>query len=334
MTGRPPPSEAQAPDRAAALAAALATVLEPVLGPGLEVRGVRRMPGGSSRETWAVEVGEDGGTARRLVLRRDPPGAPSAGLALEAALLRAAAGAGVPVPALVTSGDAASPVGSAFVIVEHVEGETLPRHILRDVEAAGTGAALAAQCGRVLADIHAIAPASVPGLAGGDPLEQLRGLLDVLGQPHPAFELAMRWLAGARPPRSGEAVVHGDFRNGNLIVGPEGIRAVLDWELAHRGDPLEDLGWLCVKAWRFGSALPVGGFGTRAQLVGAYEEATGSTVDADALFWWEVLGTLRWGVICIVQVMTHVTGAVRSVELAAIGRRVCEVEWDLLELLP
>lgn len=309
-------------------------MLAPVVGPDVEVTDLARMPGGSSRETWSFTLCPAGGPPRRLVLRRDPPGAPSSGLALEAALLAGAADAGVPVPALVTHGNAASPVGSAFVVVEHVVGETLPRRILRDVAAAGTGPELTAQCGRVLAAVHAMAPSAVPGLPGGDPLEQLRGLLDMLGQPHPAMELTLRWLAGARPPRSGESVVHGDFRNGNLIVGPDGIRAVLDWELAHRGDPLEDLGWLCVKAWRFGSPLPVGGFGTVDQLVTAYEDASGATVDREALFWWEVLGTLRWGVICIVQTVTHTSGAVRSVELAAIGRRVCEVEWDLLELLP
>ena len=155
-----------------------------------------------------------------------------------------------------------------------------------------------------------------------------------MGQPHPAFELGLRWLARTRPAPSVPSVVHGDFRNGNLIVGPEGIRAVIDWELAHLGDPLEDLGWLCVKAWRFGATPPVGGFGTVDQLVSAYEEAGGVAVDGAALRWWQVLGTLRWGIICIVQALTHTTGTVRSVELAAIGRRVCEVEWDLLELLP
>jgi aminoglycoside phosphotransferase (APT) family kinase protein len=129
-------------------------------------------------------------------------------------------------------------------------------------------------------------------------------------------------------------VVHGDFRNGNLIVGPEGLRAVLDWELVHAGDPMEDLGWLCTKAWRFGNVdLPVGGFGTYDQLVGAYEKESGRVIDRDALRWWEVLGTLKWGVMCIMQATAHTSGAVRSVELAAIGRRVCENEWDLLELI-
>ena len=315
------------------LAEALAIVLGPVLG-DVVVEEPTRLPGGSSRETWSFVTRAPGGDERRLVLRRDPPGAPSAGLALEAALLESAGAAAVPVPSLVVAGDATSPFGSAFVVVEHVEGETLPRRILRQTAVDGSGPRLAAQCGRVLAAIHGMAPASVPGLPGGDPLEQLRGLLDVLGQPHPALELAMRWLAEARPARSGDAVVHGDFRNGNLVVGPDGIRAVLDWELAHRGDPLEDLGWLCVRAWRFGGALPVGGFGTVDHLVESYEAASSRVVDRDALYWWEVLGTVRWGVICIVQVMTHLSGSVRSVELAAIGRRVCEVEWDVLEMLP
>jgi aminoglycoside phosphotransferase (APT) family kinase protein len=317
-----------------ALAEPLGVVVGAAFGEPVRIERLTRLPGGASRETWSFSARRADGTATRLVLRRDPPGAPVSGLGLERALLHAAAGVGVPVPRVVAAGDGVEGIGATFLIMEFVDGETIPRRILRDEDLAGARAVLAAQCGQALAAIHRIDPVEVPGLAGGDPLEQLRGLLDRLGQPHPAFELGLRWLAETRPARSGESVVHGDFRNGNLIVGAEGIQAVLDWELAHRGDPLEDLGWLCVKAWRFGSPLPVGGFGTIEQLVGAYEAAGGRSVDAAALHWWQVLGTLRWGIICIVQVLTHTTGAVRSVELAAIGRRVCEVEWDLLELLP
>src|SRR5438132_180638 len=83
-------------------------------------------------------------------------------------------------------------------------------------------------------------------------------------------------------------VVDGEFRNGNLIVGPEGVRAVLDWELTHLGDPMEDLGWLCVKAWRFGSPLRVGGFGAQPDLFRAYERESGQPVDTDVVHWWEV----------------------------------------------
>jgi hypothetical protein len=129
-------------------------------------------------------------------------------------------------------------------------------------------------------------------------------------------------------------VVHGDLRLGNLLVDHDGLRAVLDWELAHLGDPLEDLGWFCVRAWRFGSPLPAGGVASREVLVAAYEAAGGRSVDMEALRWWELLGTLKWGVICVMQAWGHLSGMSRSVELATIGRRVCENEWDLLGLLP
>ena len=143
----------------------------------------------------------------------------------------------------------------------------------------------------------------------------------------------MTELSGNLPPRREPVLVHGDFRLGNLIVGPEGLRAVLDWELTHAGNPAEDLGWLCVKAWRFGAAPPVAGLGSREELLAAYVDAGGADISLDELRWWEVLGTLRWGVICLTQAAAHLSGAYRSVELAAIGRRVCEQEWDLLQLL-
>jgi len=123
--------------------------------------------------------------------------------------------------------------------------------------------------------------------------------------------------------------VHGDFRLGNLMIGADGLRAVLDWELAHLGDPMEDLGWLCVKAWRFGSPKPVAGVGDYRELIDAYAAESGLDVDPDVVHWWEVLGTLKWGIMCIMQAQSHLSGAARSHELAAIGRRVCENEHDL-----
>jgi hypothetical protein len=121
---------------------------------------------------------------------------------------------------------------------------------------------------------------------------------------------------------------------GNLMVGPGGLTGVLDWELAHLGDPVEDLGWLCVPAWRFSRPdRPAAGLGSREQLLGAYARHAGVEVDPAALAWWELAGTLRWGVICVMQAFTHLSGARHSVEHAVIGRRACEVEWDLLEML-
>jgi len=149
------------------------------------------------------------------------------------------------------------------------------------------------------------------------------------GSPQPMLELVRRWLIDHRPSPVAPVVVHGDFRLGNLIVGDDGLRAVIDWELAHLGDPMEDLGWLCVKAWRFGQRLPVAGLGEYDELFAAYTAAGGVEVDADVVRWWEVLGTWKWAIMCILQASVHLSGAARSHELAAIGRRVCENEHDL-----
>ena len=220
------------------------------------------------------------------------------------------------------------------MIVEFVDGETIPRRILRDANFAVARSRLASQAGEALARIHRLPVDALESrVPVADEVAQYLSTLHALAEPYPLLELAFRRLGATRPLGGDRVIVHGDFRIGNLMVGDDGLRAVLDWELAHVGDPLEDLGWFCVRAWRFGSPLPAGGVGSYDDFVGAYEEASGRVVDRDALAWWEAFGTLRWGVICAVQASLHLGGAVRSVELAAIGRRVCEVEHDLLSYL-
>lgn len=307
------------------------------LGHAVRLDGLRRLSGGASRETWAFDaVPADGGPPLGLVLRRDP-GA-DAGLGARAAefeLIRAAAPAGVPVPGARFLLEPADDLGTGFVM-DRVEGETIPRRILRDDEYAAARPRLARQCGEILARLHTLGPgvAALPTLGPAALLDQYRDILDGLGQAHPAFELGLRWL-GARVPEDGPTtLVHGDFRNGNLVIGPDGVRAVLDWELAHFGDPMEDLGWLCVKSWRFGVVdKPVGGFGDIDELCAAYEDAGGAPVDPEVVRYWIAFGTLKWGVICEMQAFAHLHGLVRSVEQATIGRRVAEMEWDLLELI-
>jgi aminoglycoside phosphotransferase (APT) family kinase protein len=307
-------------------------------GDGAEVtiEGLRRLSGGASRETWSFDL-VTGGERRPLILQRLRPGASASTtgipIAVEAALLRVASTHGVPVAGVVADDDGGV-LGSPGMVVERLDGETIARKLLRDDEYAVARERLGTQVGAALAQVHAIPVEAAPGLRATDQLEQFRAVLDVLGEPHPAFELGFRWLEANRPPPVAATVVHGDFRLGNLLVDEDGLRAVLDWELAHLGEPLEDLGWFCVRAWRFGSPLPAGGVATREVLVAAYEAASGATVDLSALRWWEVLGTLKWGVICVMQASGHLSGASRSVELATIGRRVCENEWDLLGLLP
>jgi aminoglycoside phosphotransferase (APT) family kinase protein len=296
--------------------------LAAVLG-ATEVTDVVRLTGGASRETYRFTA--DG---RPLILQRQRPGADRT-MSMEVSVLRAAHDAGVAVARLIDSSDDPAALGAAYMICEAIEGETIARKIQRDDTFAAARGLLAGQFGEALARLHAIDPATVSGLDHADQLNQQRELLDLFGQPHPTFELALRWLEANRPVTTRTTVVHGDFRLGNVIVGPDGLRAVLDWELAHLGDPMEDLGWLCVKAWRFGGAPPVAGLGSYDELFAAYERASGITVDPTVVRWWEVLGTLKWGIICIMQTNAHLTGVARSHELAAIGRRVCENEWDI-----
>jgi hypothetical protein len=189
----------------------------------------------------------------------------------------------------------------------------------------------------VLGRIHRIAPAEVSWLReaeGPRQLAQYRELYVELREPRPLFDLAFAWLEGKLAAVGPPCLVHGDFRNGNLVVGADGLRAVLDWELAHRGDPYEDLSWICVNSWRFGEVgQPVGGFGQYEELFAGYREETGHVVDPVRLEAWELFGSLKWGVMCLMQGFSHLQGRTRSVEKAAIGRRVSETEVDLARLL-
>jgi aminoglycoside phosphotransferase (APT) family kinase protein len=321
---------------------ALGEALDALLGG--PVGGLRQLAGGASREIWAFEAGPASGTGdagiRRLVLRRDPPtsGAAAAGpfpgdraeaVRTEAAVLIAAAAAGVPVPSLHGHGDGSDGIGGPYLLMEYLDGETIPRRLLRDARWAKARTGLAGELGRALARVHSI-PTDGLGLEHTDPLTLLRSWHDEFGEPRPAVELVLRWLAEHRPPAVPPGLLHGDFRNGNLMIGPHGLVAVLDWERAHLGDPVQDLGWLCVKAWRFGAEVPVGGFGTRDELLDGYAEVAGWRPAEDTLHWWEVYGTLEWAVICRRQAERHLGGNERSVELAVLGRRVCESEWDAL----
>jgi aminoglycoside phosphotransferase (APT) family kinase protein len=309
----------------------LARALRPWVGPA-SIEGLAKLSGGASRETWSFDaVGADG-TRTELVLRRDPPGRPTeqAALQREVRAISLAHDAGLPVPEVLVMSEGAG-WGTAGMVMRRVAGETIARRILRDAQYAAARVAMVGQLGRFAAGLHAIAvPLDYPA---PDPLAELREQLDSFGRPSEVFELALAELSANPPPSRSPVLVHGDFRLGNLVIGPEGLRAVLDWELTHAGSPAEDLGWLCVKAWRFGADAPVAGVGTREELLAAYRAAGGSDISVEELRWWEMLGTLRWGVICLAQAQVHLSGAHRSVELAAIGRRVCEQEWDLLLLL-
>ncbi|MEU9356652.1 phosphotransferase family protein [Streptomyces sp. NPDC048301] len=298
-------------------------------GAPVAVEGMRRLSGGASRDTWSLDATTAGGSAQPLILRCDPLVKPSPEvMAREAAALSAAAEAGVPVPRLVDHGTG---LGRAYLLMERVEGETIPRRLLRDERFAAVRPKLARELGRVLARIHSMPATAVPDLPEVDPLDHITSVYREFDDPRPAVELGLRWLSDHRPASSRRArVVHGDFRNGNLMIDESGVRAVLDWELTHVGDPVEDLGWLCVKAWRFGSAEPAGGFGPREELLAGYAEIAGDRPSSADLHWWEVYGTLRWAVLCRMQADRFLSGAEQDVEYAVLGRKVCEQEYDVL----
>lgn len=326
----------------------------------VRVEGLRRLTGGASRETWSFDAaiedaGEDedpGGGVERLplILQRDArPTAKELSRRQEFDLMAAAFAAGVPAPEPLFFGSALPSQGERsfageFYIVRRVDGETLPRRLLRDDAYASTRAVLPAQLGGILAQIHAIpltSPvlASLPGAPAGasaavtevQRYEQVFRAIAV--EPHPAFELAFRWLAQHLPGGTPRALVHGDFRIGNVLFDTGGARAILDWELAHAGDPAEDMGFICVRSWRFGGDKPVGGIGTREEFFAAYEAAGGAKVDPERVRFWEVFGNLRWGIICLGQARAYLDGHSDSVELASIGRRTAETEWELLSLV-
>ncbi|ORJ61836.1 phosphotransferase family protein [Mycobacterium simiae] len=318
------------------LTAKLTAVLAPVLGAGTSVEQLRALSGGASRSTWAFEA-VTGAQRRALILRTGPPDDVHAGMELEARSQAAAAAAGAPVPHVLVADDSLAALGNPFLVCDEIKGETIVRRIQRQLDTTDghtRRTELLRQCAQALAAIHR-ADTDITGLTHEDQLVQWRERLDAMNDTTAAFEWAFRWLAAHRPAPSAPVLVHGDYRMGNLIVDGFDLAAVLDWELVHLGEAYEDLAWFCIRAWRFGApaGLAAGGLGSTEQFLREYEQAGGIAVDRVAFHWWLVLATLRWGVICRFQAQRHLSGQSRSVELATIGRRVCETEWDLLNLL-
>ena len=323
----------------------IAPVLEQALRqayPRLQkIENLKQLSGGASQETSSFDLVEVGGRIP-LILRRAPNGvvtkrtttAPDH--ATEAAIIQQAYAANVPVPQVTYVLKDADGLGPGYVMTR-IEGETIARKILRDEEYAPARPHLAFQCGEILAKIHEISRSNLPDLSIVSPRQQFEQYLatyDSYNYPHPVFEAAFNWLKKRIPEVSELKLVHGDFRNGNLIIGRDGVRAVLDWELVHIGDPAEDLGWLCVNSWRFGETKKiVGGFGDVDQLLAGYEAGGGQSMTAEKVKYWEIFGTLKWGIMCMTMYQAFAQGGDRSVERAAIGRRSSETEIDLINLL-
>ncbi|MDE0700963.1 MAG: phosphotransferase family protein [Acidimicrobiaceae bacterium] len=318
----------------AELANALAVSLQGALG-DVKIQGLKRLSAGASRETWSFDaVASD--ESHQLILQRHRSAASQLRGGLdEPELLRCALAGGVRVPQIVasdTSGE--NSIGAPFMVSRRIQGESIPRKILRDDSFAGARRGLVADFGRELAAIHRLEMDSGDQITAiDDPLAVQRMLYEAFDDPHPVFDLAFRWLDQCRPQTRQPCVVHGDFRMGNILVDSGGLAAVLDWELAYIGNPAFDLGWLVARAWRFGEVGEVGGVGTRSELLDAYRANGGAAVTLEELRWWEMLACLRWGVVTMAMVADHRQGRSSSMEQAVIGRRVVETEYDVMLLL-
>ncbi|MGQ0280365.1 phosphotransferase family protein [Sphingopyxis sp. Q841] len=296
-----------------------------------------RLTAGASQETWAFDA-KGNHQQIPLILRRLPAGASpldaAIGPELEAIVIRAADAAGVAVPSVRHVLEPIDELGRGF-ICDRVEGETLPRKILRDARFDAIRPRMAAECGTILAHIHGVRLDSLRELPEVGPREKLTRLASLyrrLGMRRPVFEAAFRWLEDRLPDPGPVTLVHGDFRNGNLIVGPEGVRAVLDWEVAHLGDPAEDLGWIMVNSWRFGNRdKKVGGFGDLSELRSAYEQAGGRAISERHIAFWRTLGSLNWGIGCLEMALPPSTEQAATIERCMIGRRSSETEIDILD---
>jgi len=290
-------------------------------------------------ESWRFRYGN-----RDLVLRRLPFVDGSDALAdndvgaipldTQAGLIDHLHQAGIRVPEVVAALPPGGPLGEGFIMA-CVPGEALPARLLNKPEFDAARAGLSRQCARELAAIHAIdiqtLPVSMPTQSPRQLLEEQERFYRQYGSSNPVFELAFAFLAARCPEPSEYCLVHADFRMGNFLVDTNGLTAVLDWELAHIGDPLRDLSFLCTPSWRFGHyALEAGGFATLEDWLADYAEASGKTVAREGVDWWLVFNTLWWGVTCLRMGSTYRDGSVPTVERTVIGRRVSEVEVDLL----
>jgi len=322
------------------IAQRLAALAPKLAGEGAEINGLTRLTGGASMETWAFSAIPAGGEAIPLILRRGTsPLARHPGkkppLRIEAELIAAAVANGVPAPRVVHICDGGDGLGEAYIMAR-VSGETLGKRIATDPAFAPARAMLARQCGAALARIHATPP--VAGVETLDVRATLSGYEETWrasGLVRPTIEAAFRWLERRIPAAGALTLVHGDFRNGNIMVDPEtGLAAVLDWELAHVGDPAEDIGWICCNSWRFGQpAKRVGGFGDLDDLLAGYVEAGGAPIDAARIDFWQMLGSLKWGVMTTMMHARWAADPSAGPERAVIGRRLSETEADIVAII-
>jgi aminoglycoside phosphotransferase (APT) family kinase protein len=303
--------------------------LSELLGRKVEISEPVLLAGGASKEAWAVDA-----SGEQLLVRRAAVTVMhhhTLTLAQEYAVIEAAYEAGVKVPK--PYGYIADLAGREAFAMERLEGETIGRRIVQKDELAAARARLPMQLAEELAKIHAIPAERLPFLPEAG-LERMVEELDEVDEPHPAIELGLWWLRENRPPERSSVVNHGDYRIGNVVVGADGLVGVLDWEFAHLDDPVRDMAFGMVRAWRFGvPEKRLGGVGDVEPFLERYNELTGLDVRPEELDYWELAGNVAWAIGTLTQAQRHLSGRDRSIELATLGRLSAEVEYEICHLL-
>lgn len=305
---------------------------------------LERLSGGASQETYRITIASSEGD-RLLAMRRAAGGeegeitAQHPGLAVEALLMQVARAQGVPEPKVYYVLQPQDGIGAGF-IMQWLEGEALGARIVKAPELDAVRPQLAHMFGVTLARIHSIdlqatgLDQHLQHLTPEDYVRQTWERYQAFETPQPMIDFTARWLLDNLPSNYTPSLVHNDYRNGNVMVDTSGIVAVLDWEVAHIGDPMRDLGWMLTHSWRFGRAhLPVGGFGTADDFYAGYESVTGVAVDPQAVKFWQVFGSFWWAVGCLGMAEHYRNGPDQSVERPGIGRRSSECQVDCVNLL-
>ncbi len=313
----------------------------------VQITAWRKLSGGAIQENWAftarIRGGNHAGTLE-AVLRTDAPTgvAVSLGRVEEFAILSAAHAAGVRVPEPLGLCADEGVLGKPFYVMRRVEGTALGHVLANDAKWTGDRVALAETLGEQLARIHTIVPprddlSFLPMPDGKPALAAIAGYrkwLDGYRMPRPALELGLRWLERHAPARGAVVLCHRDYRTGNYMADASGVTGILDWEFAGWGDPDEDIGWFCAKCWRFGQvSREAGGIGARDDFLRGYSKIAGRTVGADAIRYWEIMAHARWAVIALQQGERFVGGGEMSLDLALTGRRIAELEYELLAMI-
>jgi aminoglycoside phosphotransferase (APT) family kinase protein len=319
--------------------------LQQQTGQDVRIQSITALAGGASRESWKIDAVFDG-TPQTLALRKDLPTTMNKDALTrshEYHLMKAAHEHGVKVPKVRWLCEDETVLGAPFFLMDYVEGTSIGRKVMTQPELAEARQKLPQQMAEQLAHIHTLGVLQNPQFdflqrpdnktPAQSVVSSTFALIDQLAIHNPTLEFAMRWCDHHQPPSDRVTFLHGDFRIGNLLVDEHGLAAVIDWEFAHIGDPVEEIGYLCMRDWRFGRTERAAGLASRDDFLKLYEQYSGHTVDAASADWWEIMGNIRWAVICLSQAQRHLSGEDPSVELASLGRRSSEMQLEALRLI-